>query len=298
MAWGFFKKIVIADRLSTSVDFVYAHLRTLPGPSLAAAVIFFAFQLYADFSGYCDIAIGAARVLGIDLTRNFNRPYFSTSVADFWRRWHISLSSWFRDYLYFPLARCARRATRLWLYACLFITFLVSGLWHGAGWTFVTMGACHGFYLVSGLVTKPLRDWFNRTCRLIRYPRLHRLLQQFYVFGLVCVSWIFFRAPTISDALYLLTHLSSGWAMSWTQFIRTYLRWPFDTLGFSERELILSLAGIFLLLAVEVAQERAALGSWLLRQSLFVRSAVCGGLIMAILVFGVFINKQFIYFQF
>lgn len=296
--WGFFKKIVIADRLAASVDFVFGHVATVPGLSILITIIFFAFQLYADFSGYSDIARGCARMLGIELSYNFVRPYFARSVAEFWRRWHISLSGWFRDYLYFPLVYAAANKTRRWLYACLFITFLITGVWHGAGWTFVMLGALHGTYLVSGLVSKSWRERTVKFLRLNRVPRLHGLLQRLLVFALVSFSWIFFRAPSLSEAWAFIARLGHGWQGIGARLWDTYYLRPFDTLGFSRTELILSVGGICLLLGVEYAQERWHLLAWLARQPLYVRTFVYSGLAMAIVIFGAFTSKQFIYFQF
>jgi D-alanyl-lipoteichoic acid acyltransferase DltB (MBOAT superfamily) len=152
MLWGFFKKVVVADRLAIAVDYVWHHTATVPGPGILAAMVFFSFQLYADFSGYSDIARGSARVLGIEVMANFNRPYFSASVAEFWRRWHISLSGWFRDYVYIPLG--GNRVVRWKQYRNTLIVFLIVGVWHGAGWTFVMMGFIFGFYICIGLATK------------------------------------------------------------------------------------------------------------------------------------------------
>ena len=273
MLWGFFKKIVIADRLAQSVDYVYGHLRQTPGLALWVVLLFFAFELYADFSGYCDIAIGCARLLGIDLTQNFNHPYFATSVADFWRRWHISLSNWLRDYLYFPLATAAKKTTRTWLYACLFITFIVCGLWHGANWTYVVMGAYFGGCIVLGMIFKP------------KLP-----FKTFTTFLLVCFGWVFFRAPNLSDAFYLFTHLFSDWGRGIGSSLATY--------GVSQIELALSAAGILTILAVETLQTKMALGVWLLKQPVFVRTFVYATVILLIITLGSYTNKQFIYFQF
>jgi alginate O-acetyltransferase complex protein AlgI len=156
MLWGFFKKVVIADRLAVYVNAVYGNPAAYDGPTIMLATYFFAFQIYCDFSGYSDIAIGTARVMGYDLMQNFRRPYFSRSIAEFWQRWHISLSTWFRDYLYIPLG--GNRVDWWRWYLNLLVVFLVSGLWHGAALTFVVWGGLHGLYLVSSLITQDFRD--------------------------------------------------------------------------------------------------------------------------------------------
>ena len=203
MAWGLFKEVVIADRLAAMVNEVYNRPHDFHGLPLLVATIFFAIQIYCDFSGYSDMALGAARVMGFELMKNFDRPYFSKSIAEFWRRWHISLSTWFRDYLYFSLGGNRVALPR----ACfnLFFVFLVSGLWHGANWTFIVWGALHGLYLVVGMLTKPGRVRFIERTGLtfLNNPLLNIGLTG----ALVAFAWIFFRANTLHDALYVITHL-------------------------------------------------------------------------------------------
>jgi D-alanyl-lipoteichoic acid acyltransferase DltB (MBOAT superfamily) len=171
-------------------------------------MVAFAFQIYCDFSGYSDIAIGAAQVMGFDLMKNFDRPYTARSIAEFWRRWHISLSTWFRDYLYIPLG--GNRVARPRWYVNLFITFLVSGLWHGARWTFVVWGALHGAYLILALVSGDARARIRGALGLDRHPTVLRIWQTTATFSLVGVAWVFFRATSLGDAWYVLTHLATG----------------------------------------------------------------------------------------
>lgn len=298
MGWGFFKKIVIADRVAAVVDFVYGNLNDAAGLSVAIAIVLFAFQLYADFSGYSDIARGSARVLGFDLMHNFNAPYFSASVAEFWRRWHISLSNWFRDYVYFPLARARRPATRTWLYACIFITFAITGLWHGAGWTYLMLGAVHGSYLVLGLVTKPWRDSIWAWTRLSRLPHVQQAGRRVLTFILVSASWVFFRAPDLTTAMTVFRRLFQGWSFSGAQLVQQYYLKPLETLGISRAEYTLGLISILALLAVERWHVRTPIAERLSRQPLFVRSLAYSSLVLSIVVFGVFTKKEFIYFQF
>lgn len=199
MLWGLFKKVVIADRLAIYVNQVYNHPDDYTGLTLLLATYFFAFQIYCDFSGYSDIAIGAARVMGFDLMENFRQPYMAQSIAGFWRRWHISLSTWFRDYLYIPLG--GNRVPLLQLYANVMIVFLVSGLWHGAKWNFVIWGALHGLYMVLGLWLGNLDAWKKS---LAAVPATVRI---FATFHLVAFAWIFFRANTLTDALSIIRKL-------------------------------------------------------------------------------------------
>lgn len=199
IAWGFFKKIAIADTIAVYVDTVYNAAENFVGFPLLLATILFTFQIYCDFSGYSDIAVGTAELLDIDLMTNFKSPYFSASIREFWSRWHISLSTWFRDYVYIPLGgnRKGKWRTR-WN---LLITFLVSGLWHGANWTYVLWGGIHGL----GQILE--REW-NRIFHVD--TRKKTWLRIGLTFLFVSITWIFFRANTISDAGYVLTHMLDG----------------------------------------------------------------------------------------
>ena len=201
MLWGFFKKLVIADRLALYVNAVYNNANQHNGLTLMVATIFFAFQIYCDFSGYSDIAIGAARVMGFELMTNFRRPYFARSISEFWKRWHISLSTWFRDYLYIPLGGNQVQIPR-W-YLNLFIVFLVSGLWHGANWTFVIWGLLHGFYYVGALIIEKFKKAFHFSLPVI-WEKFYGYLKIISVFLLVTLAWVFFRANNLSDALLII----------------------------------------------------------------------------------------------
>ncbi|MHC2992404.1 alginate O-acetyltransferase, partial [Pontibacter sp. HJ8] len=198
MGWGFFKKIVIADNLALMVNQVYNNPTEYEGISLIIATIFFAFQIYCDFSGYSDIAIGASQVMGFRLMENFRSPYFAKTIPEFWSRWHISLSTWFRDYLYIPLG--GNRVVKWRWYYNLFIVFLLSGFWHGASWTFVVWGALHGIYQIFGLMTRDKRNALVHRIGLTAHPHFYKGVQVLTVFFLVCFSWIFFRANSIGDA--------------------------------------------------------------------------------------------------
>ncbi|MCL4132285.1 UNVERIFIED_CONTAM: hypothetical protein GTU68_013010 [Idotea baltica] len=193
--FGFFMKLVIADRLSIYVDSVYNNVYQHDGLTFIVATFFFAFQIFGDFAGYSSIAIGVARIMGFDLMTNFKRPYFATSITDFWRRWHISLSTWFRDYFYIPMGG-NRVGVPRW-YLNLFLTFLVSGLWHGANWTFLIWGALHGIYIV-------IENYFNlQTKKNEKKSILSRIFRTLVVFILVDFAWIFFRANNVTEAFYV-----------------------------------------------------------------------------------------------
>ena len=218
MMLGFFKKIAVADLISVYVNSIYNNLdamKTVPALGVILATLLFAVQIYCDFSGYTDIAIGCARVMGIRLMKNFDHPYTAKTIREFWSRWHISLSSWFRDYLYIPLggSRCAK-----WRHLLnLAIVFLVSGLWHGAAWTFVIWGALHAFYQIVGILTLKSRNRLLQKINLSPDGKLVRAVRTFNTFLLVDFAWLFFRANSTSDLGKLLSPLFSGasWRVPW-----------------------------------------------------------------------------------
>jgi alginate O-acetyltransferase complex protein AlgI len=297
MLWGFFQKVVVADRVAPFVNQVFDHPANYQGPAIAVASVFFAFEIYADFAGYSDIAIGASQVMGIKLMTNFRRPYFSKSISEFWKRWHISLSTWFRDYLYIPLGG-NRSGYGHWLFN-LFFTFLISGLWHGAKWTFVIWGALNGIYLIAeilaarALASVPSgtqQSFFGRAWNAMKIP---------FTFALICFSWIFFRANTTGDAFQLVASLGNGWGTLLNRFAdKEYIKANI-LLGFDSADFLKALAAIGLLLAVHVMQERESVRKRIADCPLPLRWAVYYAAVMIILFFGAFNNaQQFIYFQF
>lgn len=285
MAWGFFKKLVIADRLALYVEPVYSDPAGHGGGALLLASYFFAFQIYCDFSGYSDIAIGAARVFGVDLMENFRRPYFATSIADFWSRWHISLSTWFRDYVYIQLGGNREGETRL--LRNLLITFLVSGLWHGAAWTFVVWGGLHGLFLIAGRFTAAPRAALRRVFGLEQRPALGRILSVLSTFHLVLLGWIFFRAASLGDALLILERIFVS------PFDLEGLPHPAGQFGFT-----CALLGIALLLLHERAAGDEPFAERLLRSGSFWRRLWIFTCALLIVWFGVFNASEFLYFQF
>jgi D-alanyl-lipoteichoic acid acyltransferase DltB (MBOAT superfamily) len=202
MLWGFFKKVVIADNLAAPVDQIYGHYASLDGVTLLAGTFFFAMQIYCDFSGYSDMAIGTGRLFGLDLMRNFAYPYFSRDIAEFWRRWHISLSTWFRDYVFFPLGWLRRG--KLIGARNVIVTFTLSGLWHGAAWTFVTWGFLNGLYFIPQIMTgkQPRRSAIVAQGK--SWPTFAESRQMLATFALVLLAWVFFRAGTLAQAFHLL----------------------------------------------------------------------------------------------
>lgn len=294
MAWGMFKKVVIADRLAVFVNQVYDNPQNYRGISLIIATVFFAFQIYCDFSGYSDIAIGAAKVMGFKLMKNFDRPYLSKSIHEFWKRWHISLSTWFRDYLYIPLG--GNRVSIPRWYFNLFFTFLVSGLWHGASWNFVIWGALHGTYLIVGILTKSFREKFVKLIGLKKIPVLHKMIQVMITFVLVCFAWIFFRAPDFSTALYFIKNifplgpLNSMFSTEITHFI---------FLDKTMFDFVIAIILIIGLKSVHMIQRKGSVIGMLDQKSLILRWVAYYILLILILLLGQYdAAQQFIYFQF
>jgi D-alanyl-lipoteichoic acid acyltransferase DltB (MBOAT superfamily) len=282
MLWGLFKKLVIADRLAIYVNAVYNHPDQHTGLTLILATVFFAFQIYCDFSGYSDIAIGAAKIMGFKLMTNFNRPYFARNISEFWKRWHISLSTWFKDYLYISLG--GNRVSIPRWYFNLFIVFLISGLWHGANWTYVIWGALNGFYLVFAIISQNFRNKINKLLYINKFPKINKLSQILITFILVCFAWIFFRANNVTDAFTIIRKICT---FKGTIFIE------------SPSILIYSFLGIFILLFIETKKEfYKGNFSFFNNRSWIIRNLSYATLIMIILLMGVFDGGQFIYFQF
>ncbi len=286
MLWGLFKKMVIADRLAIVTDAVYNNPHAHQGPAFLVATLAFSFQIYCDFSGYSDMAIGAARVMGFKLMTNFNRPYSSKSISEFWKRWHISLSSWFRDYLYFSLG--GNRVSIPRWYFNLFFVFLVSGLWHGANWTYVIWGALHGVYLVSAILFQRPRETVERWIGLDKMPGLNNAIQCALTCLLACFAWIFFRANSVEDAFYIVGHLFSGFSVGFAPVVHLL----------PKSEWIIAAGAVIVMELVQYVHATGRLHGLVLSRPLIVRWGLYYGLIAGILLFGEFENRQFIYFQF
>lgn len=295
MLWGFFLKIVLADRLTIFVDTVYGDIETFPGWYLIIATILFGVQIYCDFAGYSTIALGAAGILGIDLTDNFQAPYLAATSQEFWSRWHISLTGWFRDYLYIPLGGNRKGKARKQLNRM--IVFLVSGLWHGADLSFVIWGALNGLYQVLGDILKPLRDAFVSFFRIDRKAAGHRVLQSVITFCLVDISWIFFRADNMKAAISCIRSMlraSNPWVLSGGALFECGLD------GHDFNVIILSL--ILLTAADFFKYRKIKLRDVLCSQAAWVRVLLIPLFICFILLTGVwgpgYNAANFIYFQF
>jgi D-alanyl-lipoteichoic acid acyltransferase DltB (MBOAT superfamily) len=318
MAWGMFKKVVVADRMVQFVNPVYADPTSFDGPALVLATLAFSIQIYCDFSGYSDIALGSAQVMGVKLMKNFDHPYFARSIADFWRRWHISLSTWFRDYVYIPLG--GNRVSKPRWTLNLFLTFLISGLWHGANWTYILWGALHGFYFLLSSLAEPLWGRFSALTRLDRLPGLKAALTTLTTFLLVTFAWIFFRAASLGDALYITQHLGSGWrsylAQAWTTVVEGVQKTAdlglyalIDTIfkviepmtSESRAVIALTMFALLILLVIEILQYRGNLLEQLNQKPVYLRRVVYASLLVAILILGTSyasVQQAFIYFQF
>lgn len=278
--WGLFKKVVIADNCALYANDIFDHYESMNSFSLLLGAICFSFQIYGDFSGYSDIALGTSKLFGIDLLRNFNYPYFSRDIAEFWRRWHISLSSWFRDYLYIPLG--GSQGGMLMKIRNTFIIFLVSGFWHGANWTFIVWGALHAFYFLPLLITQNNRNNIGVVAKGKSLPTLGELASMLLTFCLTALAWVFFRAKTVSVAF---DYLKNMFRFNFDGGIQ-YLEFERYTVEF------LLMLGLFIVLEWQarerehfIAGKRATLKAILI--------------LIVILILGVYSNpSDFIYFQF
>ena len=295
MAWGLFKKVVIADRFAVAVNQVYNNPEGYEGVPVILATVFFAIQIYCDFSGYSDIAIGSAQVMGYRLMENFRRPYYSKSIAEFWKRWHISLSTWFRDYLYIPLG--GNRVVKWRWYYNLFITFMISGIWHGASWNFVIWGALHGIFLVIGAITHPARQKAAAAVGLTRLPGFHKFLNVVSTFVLVTFAWIFFRAVTFHDAAYIITHMFSGIGAQLAN--PALLKELVFGLGLPKTQLAIGLLALAFMEAVHLLQRKGSVRHLLQSKPALVRWPAYSLLLLFLLLFSYgTANPAFIYFQF
>ncbi|WP_405369556.1 MBOAT family O-acyltransferase [Nonlabens sp. Asnod2-A12] len=277
--WGLFQKVVIADSCAPYVNSIFNNYESMNSLSLILGAVYFAFQIYCDFAGYSNIAIGTARLLGFDLMRNFNYPYFSRDMAEFWRRWHISLSTWFRDYLYIPLG--GSRGSKWMQLRNVFIIFLVSGLWHGANWTFVFWGFLHALFFVPILLLNRNRNNLDQVAKGKLLPSFKEMGQMLFTFLLACITWVFFRAPNIAAAFDYLKNVFTE-----ASFKIEYLN--------IERYNIEMLLILFIFVMYEWfhrEEEHPFTGKW--------KWIKIASVILMLLTLGVYSNHQdFIYFQF
>ena len=275
MLWGYFMKLCVADRLAEYVDAVYNNVAQHNGNSLILATVFFTFQIYCDFGGYSLIARGAAKVMGFNLMENFHRPYLALSIKEFWKRWHISLSTWFMDYVYIPLGgnrvRYARHLTNL------MITFLVSGIWHGANWTFVLWGLWHGVFIC---LDNLYRHYFGK---MKQNKPIAKLISIAVVFLIACFGWIFFRANTVDDAFNIISKI-------FTEHSGIFIN--------NRSLMVFSFMSLFILIAKDIKDEYSLKFNFMHSKYCIVRYISYIALVFYILLYGVYNGGQFIYFQF
>lgn len=290
MLWGYFMKMVLADRIAMGVNQVYGHYGDYGTFALAMTTMLFGVQIYCDFAGYSEIAVGAARVMGYRLKGNFSQPYFAENTVDFWRKWHISLSTWFRDYVYIPLG--GNRCGKWKQYRNIMVVFIVSGLWHGAGWKYVIWGALHGGYQIVGISTKKLRDKWKKRLEINTECFSYHLFQKAVTFCLVDFAWIFFQAPGGRAALGIIKRI----------LLPSY--WFEGTLnvGLNGKNLAVVMAGTLVVLAVDYLRSKGGALEKFQRQNVIFRYGIYYLGIMAVMIFGIYgpgyDPSQFIYSQF
>ncbi len=296
MMWGLFMKMVIADRVAIFVDNVWQNIHAVGTIETVFAAVGFSIQIYCDFGAYSIIAIGAARVMGFELMENFNTPYFATSIQDFWRRWHISLSTWLKDYLYIPMG--GNRKGKIRKYFNLMVTFLVSGLWHGASWNYVVWGGLHGIYQVFGEILSPVRAKIVSFMKVNKNAFSYKFGQILFTFSLTTLTWVFFRADTLSDAIFFFKRMFLRWN-PWAFFDETLYKFGLDRV-----EVNILFAALILLLLVDLVRylKGKDFSAFLCEQNLWFRFVIMIGIVVALFVYGEygmnFDSNQFIYFQF
>ena len=287
MLWGYFQKVIIADRIAVIVSQIYDNYSEYPGIYLLVATILFAFQVYCDFGGYSNIAIGAARILGFELMENFNAPYQAIGIADFWNRWHISLSQWLRDYVYIPLG--GNRLGKKRKCTNLLCTFLISGIWHGANWTYVVWGGLHGIYRV---VEEIIRDKFPAALK-----RCPVIILQAITFILVDFAWLFFRADSLTDAMSMISKIVTDLQLS--EMLNRELA---ISLRMQVEEILILMLSLCALLVFDHYKHRICFGSVVIKKPAVLRWGIIYACIFGLLIFGYygpgFNAAQFIYFQF
>jgi D-alanyl-lipoteichoic acid acyltransferase DltB (MBOAT superfamily) len=280
--WGLFKKIVVADNCAEFANQIFNNSENMNGSTLVIGALFFTFQIYGDFSGYSDIAIGTSRLFGFNLKQNFNFPYFSKDIAQFWRRWHISLSTWFRDYLYIPLG--GSRGSTLIKVRNIFLIFIVSGLWHGANWTFIVWGVLNAIYFLPLILSNSNRNHLDTVAKGKLFPSLKDFLLMLFTFSLTVFAWIFFRAENMRHAISYITAILSPSILSIPRFV-----------GMSHALTTLMLVGLFLIIEWYGREQQYAIANLKLNRPLRWLFYI----MIIILIFWLGGSEQeFIYFQF
>ncbi len=295
MLWGFFKKVVIADNLSRMVDIVYAAPTEYHGLQVVLAATFFTLQVYGDFSGYSDIAIGLSRIFGFDLQSNFKTPFFSRTIAEFWNRWHISLNTWFRDYLYIPLG--GSRVSTFRRHLNTLTIFFISGLWHGASWAFVIWGILNGFYLVFAIQTKSWREKWNNKLGYTDQTRLKRVVDSLLVTFLFGLGLLIFRSNSIQDAWSLLTQIPQGLIHQLTH-IDAFVDVVFSLFR-SKSELVILTVTTLMMLVIDGYIGKTSISQLLDKWNRTQRWSFYFVIVTSLVLFGAFSKPEsFVYFQF
>lgn len=295
MLWGLFMKIVIADNIAVYINSVYDNYMAYTGVEIILATVLFAFQIYCDFGGYSYLAIGSAKVLGFTLMENFHAPYQAVSVRDFWKRWHISLTGWFRDYLYIPLG--GNRKGKIRKYINTFLVFFVSGMWHGAAWSYIIWGALNGVYLIIGEAGAGVRDKIKRRLKVDESRFSYRLGCGLVTFALIDFSWLFFRAGSVGSAVRIMKQIVIS-----LQFPQLF-GLAVNRMGFTMQQLVAVIIAFLLLMTVDVLKNRGEdVCGLVLKQGIWFRWLVYIGLLFMIMTYGAYgldyAQTEFIYFQF
>lgn len=295
-AWGLMKKVVIADRFALMVNPVYDNVHACNGVQLLLATYFFALQIYFDFSGYTDMALGTAKMFNINLTNNFNNPYFATSIADFWRRWHISFSRWILDYIFKPLQMQWRYWKNWGIAAALLVTFGVSGLWHGASWGYMVWGVLHGAYMAIAVFCKPIQKRILATLNVNHKSVTYKIFNIIVVFNLVCFAWIFFRSKSIQDSYYIIASIFRSFTNANAFVFGDFITYDYSLI---HQSLLLctTLAYAITVFVVESNGVGFAMNK-LLAQNTLKRQSVYMILLLSLLFLGIVDNTKFLYLQY
>jgi alginate O-acetyltransferase complex protein AlgI len=299
MAWGLFKKVVVADQIAPMVEYVYQNPSGFGGFSIVLCNVLLAYQIYCDFSGYSDIAIGAAQVMGVKLMENFRRPFFAQSLVELWSRWHISLTSWFRDYLFFPLMR--NKKPKIPWQLSMVIIYVVSGLWHGANWTFILWGLVTALLIVSSRMLPKTKAKFHWLTGLQRWPKLDKLVQMAFTLLLFSLLGILFRSSTLTAAIDMYTQLGSGWASAFSSILNNTNdeRANVLYLGYGMFEFLATLVAIVLMEVVHYHQEKyGSVRALWAKQPFAIRWTGYLGITICIILFAYDRQAPFYYFQF
>ena len=293
--WGLFMKIVIADNIAGTVNMIYEHFEAYSGVEIIIATVLFGFQIYCDFAGYSNIAVGSARILGFRLMENFESPYMATSVTDFWRRWHISLTKWFTDYLYIPLG--GNRKGKIRQYVNTMIVFLTSGIWHGAEWTYIAWGGLNGLYLVIEKATADVRKKIRKRLGVKEENFSYRLWQRVSMFFWVDLAWMFFRSTGFHTTFLMLKRIITNMEIS------KLFGWAVYNIGLDTQMIVVLIFALMLLIVVDYMKYKGIdVNAWVLKQGVVFRWCVYLGLLGIIIIFGAYGHTyeqtEFIYFQF